>query len=174
MSLDNVNGAESPEIKSGGSPPPSAAVPPKRGPGRPRKDQTAGAAPIGETPIGADTGAKRGRPKKERVELDKAAVARQLIGSHMMMGSMLGLPELLLTEKQAEQMAEALCDFSREYDWDPDPKVMASVNLIATAGFVYVPKVIAIAKRVKETKARRPRTIDGEATEVSSGSAAAS
>jgi len=78
----------------------------------------------------------------------------------------LGLPELILTEKQAEQMAEALCDFSREYDWEPDPKVMATINLAATAGFIYVPKVAAIVARVKEAKAKRPRTVDAEFQEV--------
>jgi hypothetical protein len=154
----------SPEINGKTTPPPSAAVPPRRGPGRPRKDgSTPGAPPF--TSIGADS-AKRGRPKKERVELDKAAVARQLMGSHMTMAMFLGLPELILTEKQAEQMADALCDFSREYDWEPDPKVMAAINLAATAGFVYVPKAAAIMARVKATKAKQPRTVDAEFSEV--------
>lgn len=168
MSIENTNGADtsSPEIRSGGTPPPSAA--PKRGPGRPRKDQANGASPggLGETPIGAETAKPRGRPKKERVELDKGAVARQLMGSHMMMASMLGLPELILTEKQADSMADALIDFSREYDWQPDPKVMASFNLIATAGFIYTPKVLAIVARIKKARAGKGQTIDGTAVEV--------
>lgn len=169
MSVDAANGAEpseSPEIRTGGSPPPSAA-PPKRGPGRPRKDGTApGSARIGETPVGNDTGKPRGRPKKERVELDRAAIARQLLGSHMMVGSMLGMPEFFLTEKEAEQMAEAVCDFAHEYDFEPDPKLMAIINLAATAGFIYVPKVIRVAVRIKKAKAGKGQTIDGEASEV--------
>jgi hypothetical protein len=164
MATENDAAAESPQINAGGGTPPPSAQGTRRGPGRPRKD--AGAVPpLGETPIGGEA-PKRGRPKKERVELDKAAVARQLMGSHMTMAMFLGLPELALTQAQAEQMADVLCDFSREYDWDPDPKVMATLNLVATAGFVYVPKVAAIVARVKATKAKRGQVIDGEAVEV--------
>lgn len=124
-----------------------------------------------ETPVGGDA-PKRGRPRKEKVELDRAAVARQLLGSHMMVGSVLGMPEFFLTEKESEQMAESFCDFAREYDFEPDPKLMAAINLIATSGFVYVPKIIKVAIRIKKTKAARGaahgtgQTIDGEATEV--------
>lgn len=165
MSQENTNGAESPEIKTSGSPPPSATAP-KRGPGRPRKDQSSvNGSPLGETPVNPDA-PKRGRPKKERVELDRDAVARQLLGSHMMVASMLGLPELIISAEEAKQEAEAICEFSREYDFEPDPKMMASINLIATLGLIYVPRAMKIAARVKKAKAAKGQTIDGEATEV--------
>lgn len=172
MSQENTNGVESPEIKTGGTPPPSATAP-KRGPGRPRKDQSsANGSALGETPVNSDA-PKRGRPKKERVELDRDAVARQLLGSHMMIASMLGLPELIISEKEAQQEAEAICEFSREYDFEPDPKMMASINLIATFGLIYVPRVVKIAARVKRAKAANGQTIDGEVTEVTAKNGAA-
>jgi|SRR6185312_4326694 len=150
-----------PEVKVNGTAP--TPDPPKRGRGRPPGSRNKGPEGLSETPVGGEA-PKRGRPRKERVELDQASVSRQLYGSHMMVGTMLGMPELFLTQKEADSMAEALVGFSREYDFEPDPKLMASINLIATAGLVYVPKVIAIAKRVKETKRQKPVTIEGEAT----------
>lgn len=155
-----------PEIRSSGTAAPSSE--PRRGPGRPRKDgrPPGSGRPAGETSIGAETAARKGR-RGARVELDKVAVARQLMGSHMLAGSMLGMPELFLSEKEAEQMAESLCDFAREYDFTPDPKLMALIQLGATAGFIYVPKVLRMAVRVKNVKAaRKGQTVDGVATEV--------
>lgn len=166
MSNENGAGESAPGIKTNGTPPPSAGQQ-KRGPGRPRKENTANGAPLGETPIGGE--AKRGRPRKEKVELDRVAVARQIFGTHMMMGSMLGMPEFFLSEKEADTLAEAVCDFAREYDFEPDPKVMAFVNLAAAAGIVYVPRVIKVAVRIKRAKAARAngaQTVDGVATEV--------
>ncbi|MGH9436407.1 MAG: hypothetical protein ACRD22_00580 [Terriglobia bacterium] len=172
MSIENGSDSTSaPGINAGGSAPPSGD-PPKRGPGRPRKDGSSGPRPAGETPVGADTAARKGR--KAKVEMDRGAVARQIFGSHMLIGSMLGMPELYLSEKEADQMAEAVCDFSREYDFEPDPKIMAAVQLLATAGIIYVPRVMKVAARVKKTKAARGgQTIDGEATEVKSAGTSA-
>lgn len=165
------NGAESsaPGINSAGAPPPSISGEPKRR-GRPpgSKNKPQDGNVTNEIPVGGEA-PKRGRPRKERVELDRGAVARQLLGSHMMIANMLGLPELMLTEKEADQEAEAICDFAREYDFEPDPKLMASINLIATMGFIYVPKVIKVTVRIKKAKAAKGQTIDGEATEVPSG-----
>lgn len=178
MSQENVAGeTSSPEIRTDGTPPPSATPPPRRGPGRPRKDglPPGGGAALGETAIPAGEGASKRGQRKTRVELDRVAIARQLLGSHMMVASMLGLPELMLTEKEADSEAEAICDFAREYDFEPDPKIMASINLIATMGFIYVPKVMKIAARVKQAKrAAKGQTIDGEATEVKPNGAATS
>jgi len=149
----NANGAAAPQIPG--------ADPQKRGRGRPKG--SGNKAPLGETSVG---GAGAGRKARPQIEYDRDAIARQLMGTHFLIGTAFGAPELFLTEKESIELAEVMIGFAREYDFAPDSKVMALVNLAATAGFIYIPKLIAAAKRIKEMKVAQAHTFEGVATEV--------
>ena len=118
-------------------------------------------APLDATPIPPNA-PKRGRPRKgPTIEFDKEALARSVKGTHGTLAFFLNAPELILSDKEAEELAGAFADFAREFDFEPNPKIMAAANLIGVAGIVYVPRVIQIARRAKAAKAQRPVTIDG-------------
>jgi hypothetical protein len=152
---------EGPEVKINGSSPPGSDAPRRRGrpPGSTNKSR------LGETPVGGEA-PRSGARKRPQIEYDHAAVARQLKGTHFLIGTACGMPELYLEDDQAAELADAMIAFAREYDFEPDSKTMAMLNLCAAAGFVYVPKVLRIAARIKKTKASRGQTIDGVATPV--------
>jgi hypothetical protein len=145
-------------------------VPPPESPkrrGRPPGSKNAPKAEgLNATAIPGDA-PKRGRPRKgPTIEFDKEALARSVKGTHGTLAFFLNAPELMLSDKEAEELAGAFADFAREFDFEPNPKIMAAANLIGVAGIVYVPRVIQIARRVKATKAKRPVTVDGQAQPV--------
>jgi hypothetical protein len=135
--------------------------------GRPRKDgRPPGSVPLSEQAPGA-RGAK-GQFRRVRIEYDRESIAKQLKGTHYIAGMAFGLPEFFLEDKEALELAEALIGFAREFDLEPDGKVMAALNLIAVSGFIYVPKAIHAAQRIQKMKREKAGgvTIDGTATSV--------
>lgn len=153
---------ESPTV-NGKVPPPEA--PRKRGrpPGSKNAPKPEG---LQATQIPGDA-PKRGRPRKgPTLEFDKESLARSVKGTHGTLAFFLNAPELVLSDKEAEELASAFADFAREFDFEPNPKIMAAANLIGVAGIVYVPRIITIARRVKEQKKRAPKIVDGVAEPV--------
>lgn len=119
-----------------------------------------------EKPIGPDSAPRRGRPKKPHIELDPEAIARQVRGIHGFIAMITGLPELNLSEAESIELAKASVNFSREFGWEPDPKVLAGIELFGVASFIYLPRFLHIAQRIKAQRAQQAQTIDGEATAV--------
>lgn len=152
-----------PEVKLNGAssaPSVAGAEPRKRG----RPPGSGNKSKLGETPVAGD--APRASKKKPQVEYDREAVAKQLKGTHYLIAMAFSMPELILSDEQSLELAEVMIGFAREYDFEPDSKIMAALNLLAVAGFIYGPKVVAIAVRLKKQKAGKGQTIDGVATPV--------
>jgi len=154
---------ETPEINGKAS----AAEPsaPKRR-GRPPGSTNKPKDTLAETAPGESPKRGPGRPRKVQFEIDQSALARQIKGAHGTAAFFFGLPELALDDKESAELASAFANFAREFDFEPNPKVMAAIELIGVAGFIYVPRVVRISARVKQAKARRAQTINGEATAV--------
>lgn len=133
--------ANAPEPTPHPPPPPEA---PKRGRGRPRKD---GSVPPPETPLTGDT-PKRGRPpKRQAPEVDAPALAKQLMGLHMMGAVITGAPELQLTEAEAIGLAEAVAAIAREYNLSIDGKTGAAIQFIGACAVIYIPRLLKIKQR---------------------------
>jgi hypothetical protein len=111
--------------------------------------------------------AKRGRPRKVHFEIDQAALARQIKGTHGLVAFATGMPELMLGDDESNQLAVAFVNFAREFDFEPNPKVMAGLELAGVMGFVYIPRVIKIAGRLKKQRQQRGATVNSTAEDVS-------
>jgi len=153
-----------PQINGKVTPPPAAEAPKRRG--RPPGSTNKPKETLSETSPGDSARRGPGRPRKVHTEIDPAALARQIKGAHGTVAFFFGLPELVIDDKEATELANAFANFAREFDFEPNPKVMATVELIGVAGFIYTPRVIHIAQRVKATKAKRAHTINSTATHV--------
>ncbi len=104
---------------------------------------------------------KRGRPRKgPAIEFDRDALARSLKGTHGTVAFFLGMPELMISDVEAVELAGAFADFAREFDFEPNPKILATVNLIGVAGIVYVPRVVKVSQRVRAQKLARKSAVD--------------
>ncbi len=151
-----------PQVNGKAAAPPE---PPKAKRGRPPGSKNKEGAPLNETPLGEDA-PKRGRPRKMRVEFDREALAKQIRGTHFLAASMTGIVELVIDERESVEIAAALADFAHEFDFSPDPKIMAVFNLLSVAGLIYVPRAIHFAQRVRREKAKQGVTVDGTAQPV--------
>ena len=154
---------ESPTLNGKAPDAPDAPDAPKR---RGRPPGSKNRATLDEVSLSGEAPARRGRPRKQVLEYDAESLAKQIKGGHFLIASVSGLPELIVDDKESKELAEAVIIFSREYDFTPDPKIMAIIQLAATMGFVYVPRVFAIAARMRAAKQSRPTTVDGESSAI--------
>lgn len=158
-----------PEINGKVTEPPKRRGRPPGSKNRPR-EESAGlteALPVDGAPT-----AKRGRPRKVHFEIDQAALARQIKGTHGLVAFATGMPELMLGDDESNQLAVAFVNFAREFDFEPNPKVMAGLELAGVMGFIYIPRVIKISGRLKKQRQARGhgptgQTVNSTAEEVS-------
>ncbi len=151
-----------PEINGKVTDPPKRRGRPPGSKNRPR-EESAGlteASPVDGAPP------KRGRPRKVHFEIDQAALARQIKGTHGLVAFATGMPELMLGDDESNQLAVAFVNFAREFDFEPNPKVMAGLELAGVMGFIYIPRVIKIAGRLKKQRQARGQTVNSTAEEV--------
>jgi hypothetical protein len=105
--------------------------------------------------------------KREDVE----ALARQVMGGHMIVAQFTGIPELVLTEQEAVAVSSSILSTASQFgvDLSDGGKWMAMLGMVATLGMVYVPRVMAIQVRARTArasgaaKAQTPSTGNGEA-----------
>lgn len=124
--------------------PPATTEPKKRGPGRPKGSTN---KKSGETPK------RRGNAKRASVE----SFGRQIVGVHAMAGVLTGLPELAISEKEGEVLAEALIVVSEEYGVALTGKTAATIQLFAAIGMVYGPRAVLIGRRVEAQNRQQAR-----------------
>lgn len=137
------------------TPAPVETTPPeiRRGPGRPRKD-----APT--SPSDAASAAaprKPGRPRKSASlsSDDVLSLAKQVQGMHQLAALASGIPELIVDENEAVLLSGAIAKVSEEYGLSLTGKTGAMLQLLAAAGMIYAPRLVAVAKRVKAQKQQR-------------------
>lgn len=68
-----------------------------------------------------------------------------------MVAAMFNQPAIAISSSESEMLASALVDFSRAWGVGRvvDPRVTSSLALLATAGFIYGPRVMAIRAQRK-------------------------
>lgn len=100
--------------------------------------------------------AARASKKVKKKELDKDSLGRQIMGFHILASQFLKSPIWMIDEKEASQLADAVVQVSEQYDFNFDPKVAASINLLATAAMIYAPRAFMyrkeVAKRIENAK----------------------
>ena len=89
--------------------------------------------------------AGQGAPLASSVTL----LAKKIQGLHQITGMALGLPELMLDDTEARELADAIQIVSKEYGVKISGKGAAAFNLLLTAGMIYGPKGYAIYSRSK-------------------------
>jgi hypothetical protein len=142
----------------GGAPPPGAAAQPRRR-GRPFGSRSH-AAPLNETPIveGASPDVEPQKRKRRSKAIDKDALAKQLIGVHMIGAKVTGLPFVAIDAQEAAMLADAIENVAREYDLALDGKTGAFIQLIAASAVVYGPRVMQFQalkrQAIREARAR--------------------
>jgi hypothetical protein len=73
----------------------------------------------------------------------------------------------VLADSEAEALAKALVEIERLYPTQIDPRVLAWVNLVGTAGMIYGTRVFAIqARYASEREAKRNAEAGAGAGEV--------
>lgn len=158
----------------------------RRGPGRPfgSKNGTTGTVPpTGEqVPPPADSGAGP-KPRRRRSKpVDTGEMAKKIEGMHMLLSIMTGIPEMQVSIKEAEMLAVAMADVSREFDFAPNGKATAVLTLLGTSAIVYLPRLGLLQARMvaKKKQQQKDQPIEGEVITpatphgVDSGTAAAS
>ncbi len=102
---------------------------------------------------------KRGRPAgstttkhKTAAKNDNETLAKNIAGIHAMAAMMTGIPEVQLSEDEAQMLASAVDGLSREYGLKLDGKTGAAIQLIGAAAIIYGPRAIAISARLSAAK----------------------
>lgn len=77
-----------------------------------------------------------------------------------MAASLTKIEELSLDKSEANQLAQALAAVNVHYQKSIDPKLLAWMGVVAVAGQVYGPRVLAYRVRVATEKAARPTPVN--------------
>lgn len=116
-------------------------------------DQQAG----GSTEQTAKPQQKKRGPKTGKA--DAAAMAKQLVGVHTLMAMVTGLPELQISEPEAENLAAAVTNVCEEYGLSISGKTGAAIQLAAACAMIYGPRALMINARIQQAKAQAARDV---------------
>lgn len=123
---------------------------------------------------GAESERKR-RPYRRRIPIDAGAGAetekvspdltdlKDLIYSiHLGVAAIARAPEMELDSAESKRFADSIVKLSKQYDHKVSPKLMAWMGFSSTAAGIYVPRIMAISKRLSEKPDSQPapRPID--------------
>lgn len=135
------------------------APPVKRGRGRPPKNAAAG-GPAKESPSGSAP--RRGRPPKSDKKVysidEIKLMGKQLVGLHVMVAQIGGIPELMIDEQSGELLAQSIINVADQYDLAIDGKTGAALQLAMTAAMIYGPRALAI--RARMANQRQQQTVN--------------
>jgi hypothetical protein len=131
------------------------SAPKKRG--RPPKNPPADGNAKPVTDDGKGTTSKPGR-RKGKVSFtgeDIKTLGKQIVGLHKLAYLATGIPELEISEQEGDLLGGALATVAQEYDLELSGKTGAMLQLVAACGMIYVPRFIALQKRVAIAKAQQ-------------------
>jgi hypothetical protein len=134
---------------------------PKRGPGRPPKDQRSGtnAEDLLAQAVGggeASSAKKPGRPAGKTKGADPIALGNQLVGIHQLISMFTGTPEMQISPEEGKALGEAVVGVCNEYGLSVDGKAGAAIQLFAACAMIYAPRVMMIRMRyAQEALARQ-------------------
>ena len=78
-----------------------------------------------------------------------------MLGLHSIASSLTKVEEIALDKSEANQLAQALAAVNVHYQKTVDPKLIAWMGVVAVAGQVYGPRVLAYRLRAATEKAAR-------------------
>ncbi len=96
--------------------------------------------------------------------LDLSGIQFALFGIHTMLASSLHVPELELTQGEAEQLSKAIANVAAYYPVAVDPKTMAWLGLITIAGSLYGSRAVAYYARINTKPGRAVDPTEGNVT----------
>jgi hypothetical protein len=141
------------EGQDAGDSPVSEEIPPDAAP--PVDDGATGTIPPGKRRgPGRPPGSGANKNKTSRARPNMEALSRQIMGAHSLAAMFLGIPELLIDATEARLLADGMAGVAEEFGLSLGGKAGAIMVLVANAGMVYTPRVIAIAKRVQMQNAQ--------------------
>lgn len=122
------------------------ASPVKRGRGRPPGSGKSGPKP----------GAGKTVTQAKAAPAGVVGIEALLLGIHSIAASLTKVEEIALEKSEANQLAQALAAVNVHYQKAVDPKLLAWMGVVAVAGQVYGPRVLAYRVRAATEKAARP------------------
>lgn len=148
LGLGGIDGDDQRLDTPGGEPQSSLGEKPERKPRKPRADS------------GKPRTGRRG--KKE----DLAVIRQRIIAWHQIGASMAGIPEVAVSEQEAEFLAADVLAVLEQYDFSIDPKLQAWLNLAMTASAIYVPHFMIYAARKKAERLGAQRMAEAQSAAV--------
>jgi hypothetical protein len=113
---------------------------------------------------GKSAGVKTSSAKPKAVPTSLDGIEKILLSLHMMGASMLNVPELMLSEKEASDLSEAIARVAALYDFGASEKTLAWTNLAVCMGGMYGTRFFAFNLRMKaeaEAKKAKVQPISG-------------
>lgn len=100
--------------------------------------------------------ARTARTQEKASQLDLSGIAGALVGIHMALAAIANVPELVMDDQEAENIAKSVVNVARHY-----PKVAGSQKLIdwsmlvGALGMAYVPRIMMVRDRLKKNGAKQ-------------------
>lgn len=119
----------------------------------------------GNGDIGADgrrtrkrrSDAGRTRSSKKKADRDSIDSVKRLLHSLHMMGSiMLAMPELILDEKEADELSKAIAQVTRHYNFETTEKAVDWSSLMMSLAMIYGPRFVAIRNNRRAKNVQQP------------------
>lgn len=133
------------------------------------RGDTGGSDSDGSDSIGSNPkrrGRRKGsvnRPKPEETTDRKAQIESSLAGlesmifmGHVAIANVLSMPELAITDKEAESLSNATKKLAMYYAPQLNPRNVVWGEFLFAAGCVYVPRMVAIARRPRKAPQQPP------------------
>jgi hypothetical protein len=95
------------------------------------------------------------KPTSVKLDIDGNALARQILGAHMIIAMALKAPELQLAPEEAQVLSVEVAAVMKEFAFVPNAKVQAVVGLLTVSAGIYAPRFFAMTLRVKATREAR-------------------
>lgn len=111
-----------------------------------------GNASSGASSDGAGAKKKSSRGKTSFTQEQVSTLASQIVGVHMIISKVTGLPEMVIAPNEGEALAKSVTMVMEEYGFEITGKTGAAIQLFATAAMVYAPRIFAINARAKREK----------------------
>lgn len=77
-------------------------------------------------------------------------IAGFLMPIHAMLAAKMEAPEFVLNQGEAETIGDATVELMDAFDFDPDPRISASIGFVVALGTVYGGKYLAFRARKQE------------------------
>ena len=120
----------------------------------------------GRTAAGDTTTATASTEEKEQIHLSRLNLEDLLFSVHLTLSEFTHVPELEIDRKEAEDLSGAVKEFSKFYGVTFDPKKVAVFNLCLALGKIYVPRAIAVKRRVEKQRTAQPQIVKPAAAQT--------